>query len=83
MALGDAFERQNEFSKALVVYLDLKSLGVKVQGLKEKIVTLEQKIKSKSKSDQVKQQRDVETDKLNKLKQQQEQDRVAKEADKK
>ena len=83
MALGDAFERQNEFSKALVVYMDLKSLGVKVQGLKEKIVTLEQKIKSKSKSDQVKQQRDVETDKLNKLKQQQEQDRVAKEADKK
>jgi hypothetical protein len=83
LALGDAFERQNEFSKALVVYMDLKSLGVKVQGLKEKIVTLEQKIKSKSKSDQVKQQRDVETDKLNKLKQQQEQDRVAKEADKK
>lgn len=51
--------------------------------MKEKIVTLEQKIKSKSKSDQVKQQRDVETDKLNKLKQQQEQDRVAKETDKK
>ena len=37
LALGDAYERQDELAKALNVYLDLKGLGIKVHGLKEKI----------------------------------------------
>lgn len=41
LALGDAFERQEELTKALNVYIELKGLGIKVQGLKEKIATLE------------------------------------------
>lgn len=47
LALGDAYERQDELAKALNVYLDLKGLGIKVHGLKEKIVTLEQKLQAK------------------------------------
>ena len=41
LALGDAFECQEELTKALNVYIELKGLGIKVQGLKEKIATLE------------------------------------------
>jgi len=47
LALGDAFERQDELQKALNVYIDLRGLGIKVHGLKEKIATLEQKIQTK------------------------------------
>lgn len=47
LALGDTYERQDELAKALNVYLDLKGLGIKVHGLKEKIVTLEQKLQAK------------------------------------
>lgn len=41
LALGDAYERQNEIQKALQVFKDLKGLGIKVHGLKEKITYLE------------------------------------------
>jgi hypothetical protein len=37
LALGDAYERNNDEVHALGVYKELKSLGVKVHGLKEKI----------------------------------------------
>ena len=40
LALGDALERQKEFKRALAVYKELSSLGVKVHGLKEKVAYL-------------------------------------------
>lgn len=69
LALGDAYERQDELTKALNAYIDLKGLGIKVHGLKEKIATLEQKISTKQKREQVRQQKDIETDNLAKIKQ--------------
>lgn len=44
LALGDAYERQNEIHKALQVFKDLRNLGIKVNGLKEKISFLEQQL---------------------------------------
>ena len=37
LALGDAYERNNDEVHALGVYKELKSMGIKVHGLKEKI----------------------------------------------
>lgn len=41
LALGDTLEREKDFKKAIYVYRDLMSLGIKVQGLKEKLAYLE------------------------------------------
>lgn len=41
LALGDAHERQKEIRKAIYVYRDLMSLGIKIHGLKEKLHYLE------------------------------------------
>lgn len=45
LALGDAYEKQEYLQKAIYVYRDLMSLNVNVQGLKEKLSELEQKVK--------------------------------------
>jgi len=45
LALGDAYERQDQPQKAVYVYRDLMSLNVNVHGLKEKLSELETKIK--------------------------------------
>jgi tetratricopeptide (TPR) repeat protein len=37
LALGDAYERNNDPKHALAVYRELNGLGVKVKGLREKI----------------------------------------------
>jgi len=44
LALGDAYERQTETSRALQVFKDLHGLNTKVHGLKEKINYLEGQI---------------------------------------
>jgi len=37
LALGDAYERNNDEIRALGIYKELKSMNIKVHGLKEKI----------------------------------------------
>jgi hypothetical protein len=51
LALGDAYERSNNSEKALSVYKDLLGLGVKVHGLKEKILHLENILATNAKRD--------------------------------
>jgi len=37
LALGDAYEKKKEFKKAMTVYKEVDSLGIRVQGLEEKL----------------------------------------------
>lgn len=45
LALGDAYERQDNPQKAIYVYRDLMQLNVNVHGLKDKFSELENRIK--------------------------------------
>lgn len=45
LALGDAFEKNKELTKAISTYRELMSLNINVQGLQEKIAFLDNQIK--------------------------------------
>lgn len=60
LALGDAYERLNNQEKALSVYKDLLGLGIKVHGLKEKILHIENILASNAKRDAVRIQKEKE-----------------------
>lgn len=52
LALGDAYEKVEEWSKASQVYRDLKALGVTVQGLKDRILIVENKERAAKKREE-------------------------------
>lgn len=60
LALGDAYERQNEIQKALQVFKDLRGLGIKVHGLKEKIQYLEQLLQQNQRKERTRQHKEQE-----------------------
>ena len=45
LALGDAFEKNKEPTRAISTYRELMSLGINVQGLQDKIAFLDNQIK--------------------------------------